>query len=75
MALKVGDKAPNFTLINQDGEAVSLTDFKGKNVVILFFPGANTSVCTKEMCTFRDELKVFEKLNAQVLGITVDLHV
>ncbi len=74
MALKVGDKAPNFTLFNQDAETVSLSDFKGKNVVILFFPGANTGVCTKEMCTFRDELKVFEKLNAQVLGISVDLH-
>ena len=74
MALKVGDKAPNFTLFNQDAETVSLSDFKGKNVVILFFPGANTGVCTKEMCTFRDELKVFEKLNAQVLGISVDMH-
>ena len=74
MALKVGDKAPNFTLFNQDGEAVSLSDFKGKNVVVLFFPGANTGACTKEMCTFRDELKVFEKLNAQVLGISVDMH-
>lgn len=74
MALKVGDKAPNFTLFNQDGEAVSLNDFKGKNVVVLFFPGANTGVCTKEMCTFRDDLKMFEKLNAQILGISVDLH-
>lgn len=74
MALKVGDKAPDFTLFNQDGEPVSLSSFKGKNVVVLFFPGANTGVCTKEMCTFRDELKVFENLNAQVLGISVDLH-
>jgi peroxiredoxin len=74
MALKVGDKAPDFTLFNQDGEAVSLNSFKGKNVVVLFFPGANTGVCTKEMCTFRDELKVFEDLNAQVLGISVDMH-
>lgn len=74
MALKVGDKAPDFTLINQDGEAVSLHDFKGKNVVVLFFPAANTGVCTKEMCTFRDELKVFETLNAQVLAISVDTH-
>jgi peroxiredoxin len=74
MSLKVGDKAPDFTLFNQDGEAVSLSNFKGKNVVVLFFPGANTGVCTKEMCTFRDELKVFEKLNAQILGISVDMH-
>lgn len=74
MELKVGDKAPDFTLFNQDGEAVSLSSFKGKKVVLLFFPAANTGVCTKEMCTFRDELKVFENLNAQVLGISVDSH-
>jgi peroxiredoxin len=74
MALKVGDKAPDFTLFNQDGEPVSLSSFKGKNVVVLFFPGANTGVCTKEMCTFRDELKIFENLNAQILGISVDMH-
>lgn len=74
MALKVGDKAPDFTLFNQDGEAVSLNSFKGKNVVVLFFPAANTGACTKEMCTFRDELKVYENLNAQVLGISVDTH-
>ena len=74
MALKVGDVAPDFTLTNQDGEAVSLSSFKGKKVVLLFFPAANTGVCTKEMCTFRDELKVFENLNAQVLGVSVDMH-
>lgn len=74
MSLNIGDKAPEFTLFNQDGEAVSLSDFKGKKVVILFFPAANTGVCTKEMCTFRDELKVFENLNAQLLGISVDLN-
>jgi glutaredoxin-dependent peroxiredoxin len=74
MAFKVGDKAPNFTLFNQDGEAVSLSDFKGKNVVVLFFPAANTGACTKELCTFRDEFKVYEKLNAQVLGISTDTH-
>jgi len=74
MALKIGDKAPDFTLFNQDGEPVSLSSFKGKNVVVLFFPAANTGACTKEMCTFRDELKVYENLNAQVLGISVDTH-
>lgn len=70
--LKVGDAAPNFELFNQDAEKVSLEQFRGKNVVLLFFPLANTSVCTKEMCTFRDELKVYENLDAQVLGISVD---
>jgi glutaredoxin-dependent peroxiredoxin len=74
MALKVGDKAPDFTLFNQDGEPVTLSSFKGKNVVILFFPAANTGACTTEMCTFRDELKEYENLNAQLLGISVDTH-
>ena len=74
MALKVGDKAPDFTLFNQDGEAVTLSSFKGKNVVVLFFPAANTGACTTEMCTFRDELKEYENLNAQLLGISVDTH-
>lgn len=72
MSLKVGDVAPDFTLFNQDAEQVTLSSFKGKNVVVLFFPLANTGVCTKEMCTFRDELKIYEGLNAQVLGISVD---
>ncbi|MGA7837670.1 MAG: redoxin domain-containing protein [Ignavibacteriaceae bacterium] len=72
MSLKVGDKAPEFSLINHDLEKVSLKDFSGKNVVLLFFPLANTGVCTKEMCTFRDELKAYEDLDAQVLGVSVD---
>lgn len=72
MSIKVGDKAPNFELFDHNTEKVSLEQFNGKNVVLLFFPLANTSVCTKEMCTFRDELKVYENLDAQVLGISVD---
>jgi len=72
MSLKVGDKAPDFNLLNANNERVSLSSFKGKNVVVLFFPLANTGVCTKEMCTFRDELKSYENLNAQILGISVD---
>ena len=74
MSLKIGDKAPDFTLFNQDGEAVTLSSFKGKNVVVLFFPAANTGACTTEMCTFRDQLKEYENLNAQLLGISVDTH-
>ena len=74
MSLKIGDKAPDFTLFNQEGEAVTLSSFKGKNVVVLFFPAANTGACTTEMCTFRDELKEYENLNAQLLGISVDTH-
>ena len=74
MSVKVGDKAPAFTLFNQDAEKVSLDDFKGKKVVLLFFPFANTGVCTKEMCTFRDDLTGYDKLDAQVLGVSVDSH-
>ncbi len=72
MSLKVGDTAPKFELFDHNTEKVSLDQFSGKNVVLLFFPLANTSVCTEEMCTFRDELKVYENLDAQVLGISVD---
>ena len=72
MSIKVGDQAPKFTLPNQNKEKVSLDDFKGKNVVLLFFPAAGSGVCTNEMCSFRDELKAYEDLNAQVLGISVD---
>lgn len=72
MTLKIGDVAPNFSLLNQNTESVSLQQFRGKNVLLLFFPLANTSVCTKELCTFRDELKVYEDLDAQVLAISVD---
>ena len=72
MSVNIGDKAPEFALFNQDAEKISLGDFKGKNVVLLFFPLANTGVCTKEMCTFSDELKAYEDLDAQVLGISID---
>ena len=72
MPINVGDKAPDFTLLNQDAQKISLNNYKGKKVVLLFFPLANTGVCTKEMCTFRDELKAYEDLDAQVLGISID---
>lgn len=72
MSIKVGDKAPEFTLKNQNAEDVSLSSFKGKNVVLLFFPFANTGVCTKEMCTMRDNYSRYTDLNAQILGVSVD---
>jgi peroxiredoxin len=72
MSLNIGDKAPGFSLKNQDGNAVSLEEFKGKNVVVLFFPFANTSVCTTEMSLIRDNINKFSNTNAQVLGISVD---
>ena len=73
MAVTLGQKAPSFTLVDSDKKQVSLDDFKGKNVVLLFFPAAFTGVCTKELCQTRDELSIYNNLNAQVLGISVDM--
>lgn len=70
--LKVGDRAPEFTLADTGRRPVKLADFRGKNVVLAFYPGAFTKVCEKELCTFRDMLAKLEALNAQVLGISVD---
>lgn len=70
--VSIGDKAPAFSLFASDKSKVSLSDFKGKNVVILFFPQAFTGVCTKELCTFRDSIGLYDDLNAQVLAISVD---
>jgi peroxiredoxin Q/BCP len=70
--LKEGKKAPAFKLKNQDGEVISLDSFKGKNVVLYFYPKDNTSGCTKEACNFRDEFPKFSKLDAVILGISPD---
>ncbi|MCS7146090.1 MAG: peroxiredoxin [Nitrososphaerota archaeon] len=72
MPVKVGDNAPDFELVDQDRKLRKLSEFRGKKVVLAFFPGAFTSVCTKEMCTFRDSLSEFSKLDAVVLGISVN---
>lgn len=72
MAVQVGDKAPNFTLRDSDKNQVSLKDFKGKNVVLLFFPLAFTSVCHKELCAMRDSLSDYNDMDAQVLATSVD---
>jgi peroxiredoxin len=72
MALSKGDTAPSFKLFDTDKKEVSLNDYKGKNVVILFFPMAFTSVCTAELCSIRDNMADYNKLNASVVGISVD---
>jgi glutaredoxin-dependent peroxiredoxin len=72
MSLDVGSKAPDFTLTNQDRQPVTLSSLQGKSVVLVFFPAAFSSVCTKEMCTFRDSLGRFNQADAQVYGISVD---
>jgi peroxiredoxin len=72
MAAEVGQKAPQFTLVNTDLKAVSLSDFAGKNVVLAFYPAAFTGVCQKEMCTFRDGLSDFTSAKTAVVGVSVD---
>ncbi len=72
MAAEVGQPAPNFTAYDTGLKAVELSEFRGKNVVLAFFPGAFTGVCTQEMCNFRDRSDKFNQLNAQVIGISVD---
>jgi peroxiredoxin len=72
MAVEVGQSAPDFTLYDTDRKQRSLSEFKGKNVVLAFFPAAFSGVCTTEMCTFRDRSDQFNSMNAQVVGISVD---
>jgi peroxiredoxin len=72
MSAEVGTKAPDFTLTNQDREPVTLSAQRGRPVVLAFFPAAFSSVCTKELCTFRDRLASLNQANAQVFGISVD---
>jgi peroxiredoxin len=72
MPADVGSIAPDFTLVNQDREPVTLSRLRGRPVVLAFFPAAFSSVCTKELCTFRDGMSGLEKAKAQVLGISVD---
>ena len=72
MTVDVGQAAPEFTLYDTDRGRRALSDFRGKNVVLAFFPGAFTGTCTTEMCALRDRADQFNSLNAQVLGISVD---
>lgn len=72
MALQPGDAAPQFTLKSTDMQDVPLSGFKGKKVVLHFFPLAFTGVCTAQLCTMRDNFGYYDGLNAQILGISVD---
>ena len=72
MPVNLGAKAPDFILQDTEGHKTSLSDFKGKNIVLLFFPLAFSSVCTEELCKTRDNLKFYESTNAKVIGISVD---
>ena len=72
LKLKEGDKAPDFKAATKDGRAISLSDFKGKNVVLYFYPRDDTPGCTKEACAFRDEFPAFERKDVVVLGVSID---
>ena len=72
MAATVGSKAPDFTLMNENREPVTLSSQKGHPVVLAFFPAAFSGVCTKELCTFRDAMAKLNSAKAQVYGISVD---
>jgi peroxiredoxin Q/BCP len=68
--LKIGDQAPEFTLPDETGKPVSLSDFRGKRVVLFFYPKDNTPGCTAQACGFRDEFSVIQDKNAVVLGVS-----
>lgn len=70
--LKEGTMAPEFTLPDKDGNLVSLTDFKGKKVIVYFYPKDNTPGCTRQACAFAGAYKAFEELGAIVIGISRD---
>lgn len=72
MKIAVGQKAPDFSLFSSERTLVSLAEQKGKNVVLLFFPQAFTSVCTAELCNVRDNISLYNNTNATVFGISVD---
>lgn len=72
MTLSPGQPAPEFALYDTDKKKVSLTDYRGKNVLLLFFPQAFTSTCTKELCAVRDDISRYSNTNAEVIGISVD---
>ena len=72
MKIEIGSIAPEFSLYGSDKEKISLGDYKNKNVVLLFFPLAFTSVCTKELCNVRDNIGLYNNSKATVLAISVD---
>lgn len=72
MALRIGDKAPEFSLYSSEKELIHLHDYTGKNVVLLFFPLAFTRVCTKELCSTRDDLAIYNRFETEILAISTD---
>src|SRR5437773_919294 len=72
MALELNQPAPDFTLFDTGKKKISLHDFQGKNVVLLFFPFAFSGTCTKQLCEMRDNYSYYSDMNAEVIGISVD---
>lgn len=72
MKIEIGQAAPDFTLFDSAKNKVTLSDFKGENVLLLFFPFAFTSTCTAELCSIRDNISFYNNVNAKVFGISVD---
>ncbi len=72
MAIKIGDKAPEFCLKDSSDKNVSLKDFKGKRVIIYFYPKDNTPGCTKEACNFKENWEIFTKNDISIIGISKD---
>jgi len=70
--LKIGDKAPNFASKDQDGNVISLNDYKGKKLVLFFYPKASTPGCTVEACNLRDNYERFQSLGYDILGVSAD---
>lgn len=72
MSIEINKLAPDFKLIGSDGKEHSLSDYKGKNIVLYFYPKDNTAGCTTEACDFRDNIQSFHDLNAIILGVSRD---
>ena len=70
--LKAGDKVPDFTVNDQDGNAVSLSDYKGKKLVVFFYPKANTPTCTVEACNLGENYKALQDAGYEILGVSAD---
>jgi len=72
MTLKIGDPAPDFTLLSDQNESISLKKFRGNKIILYFYPKDDTPGCTKEACDFRDSFRDFNKKNAKIMGISKD---
>ena len=72
MTLKIGDQAPEFSLLSDQHQTISLSGFRGKKIILYFYPKDNTPGCTREACNFRDTLKSFRDKNTEIIGVSKD---